>query len=405
MRLYFLALGTLLIVCVGCAHDGQQLLHKNEYHAPPAQMLSQPGPMVAGPGPGVMAMGPPPGAMIPHGPAQTSQVRFLGPEGMSVGWQIGHGFAEHQLMAPDRYNFTQAATYRLKLADFPGREALVVYPSLHVYPVHPTTAAYLEHNALPLRITDEDLDQVETNNFVTKVIYLPDAKYQELAIAGVEELVSTRLSPGLDPVAEADRRGTIMAVLRMGNMDLEMPGDAALGQQRGPNGEILQASHIQQVDGEQGQFVAPMPIGPYTHIGSGVPSDMMMGGPAGPGQPPFDPILGQSGAQMYGMPFQNVGTPIGLHGPHHLPYGRPAGLKSYTIRNTTDYNVGEPVDHVLVDVRHEPGISMPKPVKYVQYTEKHPVYSPGETSMPAWAGGQPPSGPGYPGGEYCPPQP
>src|SRR5690606_12389443 len=133
-------------------------------------------------------------------------------------------FAENQLMAPGRFNFGQAATYRLKLTQIPGREGLVVYPSLHVYPTHPTSAAYLEHNALPLRITDEDLDQVETNNFVTKDIYLPDAKYQELAIAGVEELVSTRLLPGQDPVAEADRRGTIMAVLRMGNMDLEMPG-------------------------------------------------------------------------------------------------------------------------------------------------------------------------------------
>ena len=56
------------------------------------------------------------------------------------------------------------------------------------------------------------------------MIYLPDPKNQELAIAGVETIVSTRLDPGVDPVAEADRRGTIMVVLRLGNMDLEMPG-------------------------------------------------------------------------------------------------------------------------------------------------------------------------------------
>ncbi|MCA8995318.1 MAG: hypothetical protein KDA88_25325, partial [Planctomycetaceae bacterium] len=84
-----------------------------------------------------------------------------------------------------------------------------------------------------------------------------------------------------------------------------------------------------------------------------------------------------------------TGTPIGLPGPPHLPLGRPAGLKKHTVRNTTDYNVGKPVDQVLIDVRHEPGISMPEPVKYIQYTESHPSYGQGEVSMPAWAAGQP----------------
>jgi len=404
MRLYFLALGTLLIVCVGCAVDGQQVLHKNEYHAPPAQMLAQPGPMVGGPGPGVMgphvtlashqsaagpgygmplAMSYPTGA----GPAlmgdqtpRTSQVRFLGPEGLSIGWQIGPAFAENQLVAPARYNFAQGATYRLKFSSVPGREGLTLYPSLHVYPVQPQTAAYLEHNALPLRITDEDLDQVETNNFVTKVIYLPDARFQELAVAGVEELVSTRLGPGLDPVAEADRRGTIMAVLRLGNLNLEIPGSAITTAYNGRGGDVV------QVNGEQGQFVAPMPVGNHLsngQAGGGVPADMMVGGPAGPGRPPYDPIAGVNGVPMYGYPI--TGTPIGLPGPAHIPYGRPAGLKSHTMRNTTDYNIPRPVDHMLIDVRHEPGLSLPEPVKYIQYTEKHPVYQQGEVSAPAWA--------------------
>ncbi len=407
MRLYFLALGTLLIVCVGCAADGQQVLHKNEYHAPPAQMLAQPGPMVGGPGPGVMGPNitlashqapagpgygmplslacPPgmagmPGGMMPNGALRTSQVRFLGPEGLSIGWQIGPTFAEHQLVAPARYNFVQGATYRLKFSGIPGREGLSLYPSLHVYPVQPQTAAYLEHNALPLRITDEDLDQVETNNFVTKVIYLPDARFQELAVAGVEELVSTRLGPGLDPVAEADRRGTIMAVLRLGNLNLEIPGGpGSMAYMNGGNSQVV------QVSGESGQFVAPMPVGNHLSNGQGggVPGDMMMGGPAGPGMPPYDPIAGVNGVPMYGYP--RTGTPIGLPGPPHIPLGRPAGLKSHTMRNTTDYDIPKPVDHMLIDVRHEPGLSLPEPVRYMQYTEKHPVYQQGELSAPAWA--------------------
>lgn len=423
MRIYLLALATLLIVCVGCAHNGQQLVrHQKEYHAPPAQMMAHPGPMVGGPGPGVMlasAQMPAPGGpmghpgMMPPGmcppgmyppgmeggypgmpaPPPTTQVRFLGPEGMHIGWQIGHGFADAQLMAPDRYNFYQGGTYRLKLANIPGREGLTLYPSLHVYPVQMQTAAYLEHNPLPLRLTDEDLDQVETNNLVTKVIYLPDARYQDLAIAGVEELVSTRLGPGLDPVAEADRRGTIMAVLRVGNINHEMP--AQMGGAHGAHyvneyGELQPVSHdVRQVNGELGQFVAPMPIGPY-QVGSQVPGDMMMSGPNVPGAPPFNPVVNMPGGPTYGYPI--TGTPIGLPGPPHIPLGRPASLRKHQVVNTTDYNVGRPVDQVRIDVRHEPGISLPEPVRYIQYTERHPSYQQGELSMPAWAEG---GAPGY----------
>jgi hypothetical protein len=56
---------------------------------------------------------------------------------------------------------------------------------------------------------------------------------------------------------------------------------------------------------------------------------------------------------------------------------------------------------MLIDVKHDPGLSLPHPVKHVQYTEKHPVYSPGEVSVPAGAGMY---GAGAGAGGYCPPQ-
>ena len=75
-----------------------------------------------------------------------------------------------------------------------------------------------------MQFTSEDFDQVvDGGNFVTKVIYLPDPKYQELAISGVETLVSTRLEPGVDPILEADKRGTILLIVRLGAIDLETP--------------------------------------------------------------------------------------------------------------------------------------------------------------------------------------
>ncbi len=182
-------------------------------------------------------------------PVERTQVYFVAPEGMKIGWQVGDGqaaaFAEGQLTVPGRYNFEQGAVYRLKLTDIPGREGVELYPTLEIAPAAPSSAAYLAHNAVPIEFTDEDFDQVQAGNYVTKVIYLPDPEHQELAIAGVETLVSTRLAPGVDPIAEADRRGTILAIVRMGSIDLELPhtgpvyGDQA---QQGGHGIILPIS-------------------------------------------------------------------------------------------------------------------------------------------------------------------
>ena len=180
---------------------------------------------------------PPPGAMPPFReagatnrrfPNVRSQIAFVNPVGMKVGWESSVGgptrtFLPGQLTVPGRYNFDQSGIYRLKLTEVPGYPGVPFYPTLEIAPSTPRTDAYLTHNAVPIEFTDEDFDQVSAGNFVTKVIYLPDPQYQELAIAGVETLVSTRLDPGVDPIAEADRRGTILAILRLGGIDLEMP--------------------------------------------------------------------------------------------------------------------------------------------------------------------------------------
>jgi hypothetical protein len=162
-------------------------------------------------------------------PAQAAQVVFAGPEGMLINWDVGAPgmFDSEPLIVPGRYNFPEGAIYRLKLANIPGRPGVELYPTLEVGPTMPRTAAFLAHNAIPVQITPEDFDQVLSGNFVTKVIYLPDPEFQELAVAGVETLVSTRLDPGVDPIVEADRRGAILGVVRMGNKDLQLPNPIA----------------------------------------------------------------------------------------------------------------------------------------------------------------------------------
>jgi hypothetical protein len=70
---------------------------------------------------------------------------------------------------------------------------------------------------------------VLAGNFLVKVIYLPDPQYQDLAaVAGPAEVISTRLEPGVDPIAEARRRGEILLIVRMGNIDLDAKGTPAM---------------------------------------------------------------------------------------------------------------------------------------------------------------------------------
>ena len=122
----------------------------------------------------------------------------------------------------------------------------------------------MAHNAVPVELTEEDLDQVQGGNYVTKVIYLPDPKFQELAIAGVETLVSTRLDPGVDPVAEAHRRGAILAVLRIGSVDLEMPHSPPL------------ANQSQGATASQGELVVKAVPGPAPAMPNTMPNVMPM---------------------------------------------------------------------------------------------------------------------------------
>lgn len=333
-----------------------------EHNLPPAERLMHWGPGVDGPGPGVMmppashlgvGMHAAPPAMLP-----TVQVLFARPEGMQVRWDVASegGFDSTPLVVPGRQNFPQAAIYRLKLTNVGGREGVELYPTLEVGPMTPRSEAYLAHNAIPVQFTEEDFDQVLTGNFVTKVIYLPDPEFQELALAGVETLVSTRLDPGIDPITEADRRGAILAVIRLGNKDVELPG---------ANGAASQSIPIMQADGS---------IMPISHTVPECHGGMPMAGgmPAGP--VPMGPtglvpqyVAGIT-APEWGMPY--TGTPIGLPGPPHIPLGGPAGLRQHTMRNHTRVHIPEPNKHLTVNVRQMPGYSYPAPANRVHITEQ-----------------------------------
>jgi hypothetical protein len=191
-----------------------------------------------GPSGAVAAIGAMPigGPRIPTG--MRTSVRFGDPAGMKVTWYGPNGWNDVPLETPAKYNFLQCGVYRLKLTSIPNRVEKVYYPTLDVQAASPKTLTYLAHTCVPLTFTDEDFEQVDSGNFLVKVVYLPDPQFQDLAtVVGPNELVSTRLEPGVDPVVEAQKRGTILLVVRMGNIDLQAPNTPAMD---APNPYMMQ---------------------------------------------------------------------------------------------------------------------------------------------------------------------
>jgi hypothetical protein len=215
-------------------------------------------------------------------PTQRTEVRFVRPAGMKISWYAPGpggrgGFTTTQVTAPGRYNFPQAAIYRLRLSDIERRPGMTLYPTLEVVPSNKWTDPFLAHSAVPVEFTNEDFDQVALGNYLVKVIYLPNPQFQEVAaVGGLEEIVSSRLEPGTDPILEAQRRGCILLVIRLGNIDLELENTPAMD---APN----PYAHPPAMPGPGfgHGLPGPGPMVPYL-MGSNGP----MMGPNGPAMPP-----------------------------------------------------------------------------------------------------------------------
>lgn len=146
-----------------------------------------------------------------------TQIFFKEPAGMKIYWLTQTngktGFSTTPLETPGRFNFIQGAMYRLKLTHLPGRPGLELFPTLEVAAATPQSREFLTHNAAPVTLSDEDIRAVINGNYLVKVVYLPND--------GGGETIA--LATGQDAVREAARRGSILVILRVGNID--RPGD------------------------------------------------------------------------------------------------------------------------------------------------------------------------------------
>jgi hypothetical protein len=322
-----------------------------------------------------------PAAAASHGGfSQRTQVRFLKPTGMEVSWfTIGLDgkpmYSPTPIEAPGRYNFAQGARYRLKLdkLNLPGRPGMPIYPTLEVATANSKTEAFLAHSSVPVEFTDEDLKQIVEGNYVVKVIYLPDPQFQDVAGTGTDEILSTRLEPGQDPIQEALRRGSILLVIRMGNVDQEAPNTPPLSAPA-PGGAPGGGPGLKFGPTMPGMLQTPLQV-PFWGMG---PNGPLGPSPAANGMPPGVPPSGMMpppGALPPGMVPPGMMPPPGSMVPPGLaPNKVPLGVVPTPPANETPKGATTPSSGPAVP---GPGVTVPlSPTPINPPAPKSPSVSP-----------------------------
>jgi hypothetical protein len=154
-----------------------------------------------------------------------AQINFLGVESLEITYsdQVSSAFDSAPLILPATHDFGQGCVYRLKLSNLPGHPGKELFPTLEIAPIVSETQTFLAHCSVPVNFTNEDFEHVLSGHLITKVVFLP----RENDMLYAETLDNTQIDRGVDPVVEASKRGSILAVIRMGNKDLSSRTDVS----------------------------------------------------------------------------------------------------------------------------------------------------------------------------------
>jgi hypothetical protein len=109
------------------------------------------------------------------------------------------------------------SVYHLKVINIPFHEGFEVYPTVEVINRLYAPPGQQSRFAVPIQLTQAELELALSGLMVTRVIYLEDPA---LALAAVDDRDSQRffdVPPDEDPLRVADRLGRPMAILRMGS--------------------------------------------------------------------------------------------------------------------------------------------------------------------------------------------
>jgi hypothetical protein len=131
---------------------------------------------------------------------------------------VFHGptFTPYEVESGRPFAFLVGHVYRIRIAGMPEYPGIDLYPTVEVLDrLHPPPGQELEF-PIPLQFTPEEINAALDGRLVTKVVFLEQPQLapprdQEFPIPTVEFLSSVNI------LAEADRAGRPMAILRLGS--------------------------------------------------------------------------------------------------------------------------------------------------------------------------------------------
>jgi len=137
------------------------------------------------------------------------------PAGTHISWVDQYEFSDPQT-SPLKVGLLIGATYRFRVTGIPVRVGQEVYPTIELLDRLYPPPGQAQNFPIPIELTEEELHLALEGRFVTRVIYLEDPD-RALPIAQDPESSSWfEVRPGVNPLAEADRLGRPVAILRMG---------------------------------------------------------------------------------------------------------------------------------------------------------------------------------------------
>lgn len=149
------------------------------------------------------------------------QVVIFSPQGATCTYTLESTHTETSL--PARFNVAAGTTVPMTFSKIPGREGLELTATLQVALYTRETYLYLRDNAIPLRITDEDLDRVSSHQAVVKLVSFVAGAAGEMPTCKVDTL---HMAGDHYPARDGDREREEMATLRLTARSSEKPATA-----------------------------------------------------------------------------------------------------------------------------------------------------------------------------------
>jgi hypothetical protein len=149
-------------------------------------------------------------------PGYFQPIEVRAPQGTQLAF-VANGQFGPSLLAPTKAGMLIGAVYRIKVTNIPGLEGVEVFPSIEVinriYPPRGLEAKF----AIPIHLSQREIEMATQGFFVTRVIYLEDPTNPIPVDEPIGRQRTLNIRYTEDPLHVADKLGRPVAILRIGS--------------------------------------------------------------------------------------------------------------------------------------------------------------------------------------------